>query len=178
MKRKYGDRRDWHRITQKSYHQTYLNSEDYTGYITLYIIEDLREALHQNIKGFTYCIADKGYSWLQHFPKGEHYTITSMFNHYGELIQCYIDICVRHGTTIEGIPWLDDMYLDIIVTPNGRYKILDADELDDALADGSITHEEYLHAWDVTNNLIEKIKHDELQLLKQCLIHRQQCFQL
>jgi uncharacterized protein len=35
MKRKYGDRSGWKRIIERKYAQTYLDTEQFIGYITL-----------------------------------------------------------------------------------------------------------------------------------------------
>ena len=65
------------------------------------------------------CIVDDGYMWLQHFPKGQNCTVTTMFDADGEVIQWYIDICNEIGTE-NNVPWWDDLFLDIIVLPTGE----------------------------------------------------------
>ncbi len=88
-------------------------------------------------------IADAGYSWLQIFPEGTNYTHTTMFDPEGQPVQEYIDIVAEHGVGDDGIPWYDDLYLDITWIPEGSPLLLDQEELEAAHAIGAITQEHY-----------------------------------
>ena len=77
-----------------------------------------------------------------------------MFDLGGELVQWYIDISYQNGLSDEHIPWMDDLYLDIVVLPNGE----DADELEDALLNGSIDRSLYNLARQETARLHSLIK--------------------
>ena len=41
--------------------------------------------------------------------------------------------------TDQGVPWFDDLYLDVVVVKNGEVFLLDEDELEDALGRNDIT---------------------------------------
>ena len=43
MKRKFGDRANWRRITNRQFTCRFVQSKIFTGYITLYTIQDLKE---------------------------------------------------------------------------------------------------------------------------------------
>lgn len=47
------------------------------------------------------------------------------------------------GIDTDGIPYFDDLYLDLIVFPNGEIKVDDMDELEEALRQGDITQEQF-----------------------------------
>ena len=57
------------------------------------------------------------------------------------LIQWYFDIAKEIGIE-NNIPYEDDLYVDIVITPNGRKEILDEEELMDALNKNEITQED------------------------------------
>lgn len=93
MKRKFGDRANWRRITNRQFTCRYVESEEFTGYLSLYTIHELKEPLWKTYGGYTFCTADKGYSWLQYFPKDEHFVVTAMFDDQERIIEWYIDTC-------------------------------------------------------------------------------------
>lgn len=121
MKRKFGDRANWRRITNRQFTCRFVQSKIFTGYITLYTIQDLKEPLWKTYGGSTFCIADKGYSWLQYYPKGEHFVVTAMFDDKERIVEWYIDTCRSQGITDQGVPWFDDLYLDVVVLKDGKY---------------------------------------------------------
>ncbi|MGR3764256.1 DUF402 domain-containing protein [Rossellomorea sp. NS-SX7] len=157
MKRKYGNHATWKRIIKKEYAQTYIDSTSFKGHVTLLHILDVAEPLIVRYRGKEICLADKGYFWLQHFPVNENFSLTTVFNPHGDIVQWYIDICFEIGIDNE-VPWMDDLYLDIVKLPEGEVIHLDEDELDEAFAIGDITIEQYTLAWKVfseINRLIE-----------------------
>lgn len=65
-----------------------------------------------------------------------------MFDAAGRVIQWYIDMSREHGVDDGGgMPWFDDLSLDLVLYPNGRVVVLEEDEPDEALAAGAITQE-------------------------------------
>ncbi|WP_235822131.1 DUF402 domain-containing protein [Gottfriedia luciferensis] len=152
LERRYGDRSNWKRVLKRSYLQTFLNIEEFKGYVTLLNIERVSEPLIVQYKENKVCIVDDGYSWLQHFPSDDHYSLTTMFDTDGAIVQWYIDICRRNGIE-NGVPWMEDLFLDIIVLPNGDVHLLDIDELEEAMRVGVIDKDLYKLAWDEANRL-------------------------
>lgn len=118
MKRKYGDRANWKRVTERRYAQTYLETVSFRGYVSLLQIIKVQEPLYVTYANQSICLADDGYMWLQQFPVGAHHAVTTMFDAEGQVVQWYIDICYRNGINEAGIPWMDDLYLDLIVLLN------------------------------------------------------------
>ncbi len=88
-----------------------------------------------------------------------------MFNFDGEIVQWYIDICYRNGIE-NGVPWMDDLYLDIIVLPTGEVFLIDIDELEDALNTGVIDRNLYNLAWDEAKRIKKLIENGNFDLLK------------
>ncbi|WP_157964471.1 DUF402 domain-containing protein [Exiguobacterium flavidum] len=74
-------------------------------------------------------IVDDGYIWIQQFPDGARYAVTTMFDATGKVVQTYIDICLRVGAD-DGRPWWEDLFLDLIVLPSGEIFLRDVEELE------------------------------------------------
>ncbi|MCB0116449.1 MAG: DUF402 domain-containing protein [Caldilineaceae bacterium] len=172
MKRLFADRPNWKRILAKRFYCAYLSSPFFTGNVSLLCMDQVSEQLWAKHGTPAVCIVDTGYSWLQHFPDNEHFSVTTMFDAEGQILQWYIDICLRNGVTQEGIPYLDDLYLDIVVFPNGEMLLLDSEELEHALTGCEITHEESELAHWVSTDLIGRLNRGEFWLFDLCAYHR------
>lgn len=81
----------------------------------------------------------------------------SIYNNNKEIIEWYFDIAKEIGKE-NGIPYEDDLYLDVVVNPNGEITLLDEDELKMALDRLEITQSDYDMAYSEANKLMEKLK--------------------
>ena len=178
MKRKRADRIDWERILQRRFALTRLEDNIFKGYVSLFCIDEVTEPLIITHRNERVCLADNGYKWLQHFPDGEPYALTSIFNGQDELIRWYLDICKRHWRDEQGIVWYDDLYLDLDISPNGIINVLDVDELDEALKTEGVTHSEYEQAWRVLDSVMSAIEEDMFPLFWLCEEHYQHLLSL
>ena len=170
-KRKYGERPDWSRISQKKYAQTFLETDEFKGYITLLQMLQLTEPLFVQYDKKEVCIANEGYFWLQQFPADKHHSVTTMFNEEGNIIQWYIDICLSNGCE-DGKPWMDDLYLDIILFPTGDIFVKDADELESAYLEGIIDINLYELAWNEVQMIKSLIEKEQFALVNLSCLHR------
>lgn len=172
IKRKYADRSGWKRITKRDFTQSVLDSPEFKGIVTLLFMDQVSEPLFVNYDGKDICIVDDGYCWVQHFPTEKRFSLTTMFNANGEIVQWYIDICDRNGIE-NNIPWLDDLFLDIVVLPSGEVIQLDADELEDALADGIIDQHLYNSAYFEAERILRLIETKKFLLMNLAKEHRE-----
>ena len=178
MKRKYANKGDWDRIMEREFRQKYMDADEYKGYITLIVMKKFREPLiasfhsHQNL-----CLADDGFMWLQYFPKDANHCATVMFNPQQEAVLCYIDIAKPWQLSDEGIPYFDDLYLDVIVMPRGDCYLLDEDELHEALQEGIITAEEAELAEREATQLMSRLHTGELLYLNRAISDLQELLQ-
>lgn len=101
------------------------------------------------------CIKNNNYFWLELFPKDDNYIITIMFDDHSNIIQWYIDIS-KSVCIDSDVPYQDDLYLDIVITPDGKKYILDIDELEEALSRGIISKKEYDFAFVVLKKVEKK----------------------
>ena len=51
----------------------------------------------------------------------------------GYFLEWYFDIAKDSALTENGVPYIDDLYLDVILTPEGKIKMIDQEELQDAI---------------------------------------------
>ncbi|CAI6081272.1 DUF402 domain-containing protein [Cohnella sp. JJ-181] len=172
MKRKFSDRANWRRILKKNYACIPMDEPYFRGFVTLYRIQDLRDPLWKEYNGKRMCLADKGYLWTQHYPRGEHFVVTTMFDQRGQVVQWYIDICKTQGLTDQQVPWFDDLYLDIVVLPTGETLLLDEDELEEALDDGHITQRDSAMAHRTAQRLLSLIRQKKFPYFEMSLKHR------
>ncbi|MFB4328017.1 DUF402 domain-containing protein [Paenibacillus sp. CR_12] len=108
---------------------------------------------------------------MQHFPSESNYCVTTMLNEKKEIIQWYFDISKNIEISDQGVPFGDDLYLDVIVFPNGNLYIKDEDELEEALNSNDIELEDYNLAKSNMKDLIKEIESMENKIIKNGLEH-------
>jgi predicted RNA-binding protein associated with RNAse of E/G family len=77
-------------------------------------------------------------------------------NEADEIVEWYFDMTKENGLD-NGKPFFWDLYLDIAVSSDRMIKILDEDELIEALKLGVITHDDYELANRTCKDLIESV---------------------
>ncbi|WP_010199731.1 DUF402 domain-containing protein [Bacillus sp. m3-13] len=170
LKRRHGDRSEWKRVLERQYTHKFLDTDAFKGYVSLLHIHKVTEPLIVNYKEKRVCIVDDAYMWLQHFPSNEHYSLTTMFDANGEVVQWYIDITNENGVE-NNLPYMDDLFLDIIVLPTGEIIQKDADELEEALTSGTISKVQYQLAWKVAHKINQQIEKNDFGLMEQAKAH-------
>jgi predicted RNA-binding protein associated with RNAse of E/G family len=149
-----------------------MDGDEFRGLVTLYRIHELREPLWKEYNGRKLCLADRGYLWMQHFPRGEHFVVTTMFDDKNRVVQWYIDICKTQGLTDQQVPWFDDLYLDVVVLPSGEVFLLDEDELEDAVRKGVVSNKDAALARKTAGRLLSAIRNGRFRYFTLSLKHR------
>ncbi|WP_242271733.1 DUF402 domain-containing protein [Bacillus cereus group sp. BfR-BA-01310] len=157
MKRKYGDGSTWKRLIEK----TYTVKQVEAGILGILDIKKVREPSYKEYNSKELCIAGDEYTWMQYFINGKNFAITAMLDDQKKLVQYYIDVTKEYKIDERGLPYFDDLYLDVVLLPNGEIYVLDEDELEDAYSMGDITKEEYELAWHITKWIVAAIKKGE-----------------
>ena len=178
MKQRTAERLLWPWITARRFVPHAFATAAFQGVASLLCIDAVREPFWVEWQGRSFCICDGGYTWLQHFPVNTHYAVTTMFDPQGQVIQWSIDICHRHWVDDKGVPWWEDLYLDLLVFPAGDCHIVDGDELDEALQTGVIDVRLHRLAWDEAHRLQSVIQADAFPLLSLSYDHRLQLLQM
>lgn len=162
MKRKFADCKNIANILEKDYFNKYIETEKFKGNISLVKIKKVQnEWIVDEEKR---CILANGYKWLEIYQDGANYCITAIYDNNNILKEWYID--VSNGIGIQdGIPYQDDLYLDVVIIPDGRINFLDEDELEEAYNEGVISKEQYDLAYKVAKNIIATAK-DNMEKLE------------
>lgn len=77
-----------------------------------------------------------------------------MMNDKCEIQVCYMDIIAEQGYDNDGVPYFYDLYLDLVVYPDGTIIEDDMDELQNALKNSDITQQQF----DLALNTCDKLK--------------------
>ena len=131
MKRRYAN------IVGADYTQKRIDEEYFKGYVCNLKFKDISNPLIIKNEVREFCIKDNDYEWFEVYPDNANYAITIMFDDKLNLIEWYFDIAKEVGIE-NNIPYEDDLYLDMIIMPNGQKLVLDEEELIDALNKGEI----------------------------------------
>jgi predicted RNA-binding protein associated with RNAse of E/G family len=154
MKRRFANKPDWSRVLRKEFKIEFIDNEELRGYVSSIYMKKITEPLIIQTKGVDYCIVDKGYSWIQYFPENKNFVLTVMIDEKDNIIQWYFDISEKYELTEDGVPFYDDLFLDIVVLTTGEVILLDEDELQDALSKEEITEKQYEDATKQAQELI------------------------
>ena len=149
IKRKDMRRTDWHRILQRKYTCAECSYQGMQGIASVLLLQKVTQPLI--IEGVT--LAKEGDTWLQLAFRDAYFWVTAMFDEHNDLLQIYFDI--TNGNCLEDPenPCFDDLYLDIVMEPDGVLHVLDQDELDDALNTGEITPRQHQKAMEECERL-------------------------
>lgn len=153
MKRRYANK------VKGEYIQKRIDEDFFSGYVAFVKIKDVQNPLIVNDGVKDVCIKDNDYEWFEVYPDNEYYAITIMFDDKNNLIEWYFDISKEVGIE-DGIPYEDDLYLDMVLAPDGRIFILDEDELQDALNKKEILQADVDLAYNTLNMLKNKYVKD------------------
>lgn len=166
MKRKFADRPDWTRVLEKRFKFIHAENDELDGYLAITYIDKVQDPLFVGIENKDLCLADNGYTWVQYFPERYNYSLTAMFNKEQDLIQLYYDVCNGNFISSSGMPYYDDLYLDVVLLSTGDVLLFDEDELEQALLDRDISKEQYDLAWDEAKRLIKHVDSNKNKLLR------------
>lgn len=155
LKKKTLRRDEWTRVTDKTVALMPVTTTLFSGLACLLSIRGVEAPLwvHEGAFGAVR-IADRGFRWLQLAPEGKHWWLTVMFDERGALVESYFDITRSNDLSDPEGAYFLDMFLDVCIPPEGAPLVLDADELDAALADGSITAAEHALARETAKEIV------------------------
>jgi predicted RNA-binding protein associated with RNAse of E/G family len=132
-----------------------IDDGDYKGYISyLKIIEVNRPRMvGENSKQV--CIADNGYSDISYLPDNENWQLCAIYDNNDMIIEWYFDITRKNSIDEEGKPYCDDLYLDIVLMPDGKIIILDEDELQNAFDNNKLSKKDFDKAYQTKEKLLK-----------------------
>lgn len=160
MKRKYIAKSQWQRIKKSKCVLFNTYQERFNGYASAIFVEKVHEKLVCKLDSREFCLVDDGYSWIQRLPIEKNWSVTTMFDDRGNIIEWYFDITKQNSMDENGQPFYDDLYLDIVVFPSGELVLFDEDELREALESGDITQSDFNLAYSEANKIMDGMAKD------------------
>jgi uncharacterized protein len=164
MKRRFVDRSGWDRILQRQDRLFRCDLEHFQGWGSELKMLRVHEPLFVQNLGASLCIVDDGFTWRHFVPDGLNHVITEMRDSGGAIIQWYIDIVFDHRFDAEDRLYFDDLYLDLVVSPDGHLEVKDADELEEAFRLNAITQAQFDLAWLEMKRLLALLEAGKLNL--------------
>ena len=165
---------EWKCITSKGLHGKRIDSELLTGYVGLIEIHEVSEVQTWKFNDEDIIVCDKGLKWLSILPKDDFYCVTAMINEKEKILLWYIDMIAEQGIDIDGVPYFDDLYLDLVVYPDGTIIFDDMDELEEALIRRYITQEQFNLAIETS----DKLKDGALSNISSFIEYTKKCYEI
>lgn len=139
-----------------------INKEDFKGDIYL---NNFKKISVPYLLENGLCIQDSNYKWLEFYDYNSRIRLTAIYNEKNEIVEWYFDIARCIGKE-NGIPYEDDLYLDVVLGPGGKIILLDEDELKIAFEKNEMTRHEYDEAYQIAKELMKRIKGKEKKVLE------------
>ncbi len=162
-------RSNWQRVVKRKYAHMAVSDESFTGHASLIHIEEITAPLVKTYDGVPLTIVDRGYFWMQLAPYGKKHWLTVMMDAAGNIISFYFDITDNNVLCLDGDSYFYDLYLDVVLLPNGNIYLLDEDELLEALQQGVINQKQFDNAYDTARMLLKCLPNRAQELKAYCL---------
>jgi uncharacterized protein len=173
QKRVHAHRPGWKRMLNRRFYISTINEDEFSGFASLVWMDEVCNPLVKTINGNELMLVGKDFSWLQYYPLGKDFSAVATFDPVGQLVQWYVDVISAMGVDEAGWPWYDDLYLDVVATPEGWVEIIDGDDLDDALINGVITKTWHDQAWKTADRLADEFRTNTFHLSQRARADRE-----
>jgi predicted RNA-binding protein associated with RNAse of E/G family len=144
---------EWSCITEKRVMQKKINETYFTGIVGLICIDEVIKPQYWNFLNKDVLVCDKGMKWLSMIPENEFYVITAMLDSKNNIVLWYIDMIADSGIDEDGAAYYHDLYLDLVVYPDGNIYEDDMDELEEAFYKKEISKDLFDLAIDTNKKL-------------------------
>ena len=162
LKKRYADKYVGGKSKQTIYKTKSVQTDEFCGDVIFYeFIEVNDKIIIPNGKS----IMDKNYKWLEFYDYDSKIKLTAIYDENNKIVEWYFDIARKIGKE-NGIPYEDDLYLDVVVTSEGSIYLLDEDELKNAFNRLEVNNTDYAMAYNEANKLMKKLKNNKDNLQK------------
>ena len=162
LKKRYADKFVGGKSNQTIYKIKSVQTNDFCGDVIFYEFIDVNDKIIiPNGKS----IMDRNYKWLEFYDYNSKIKLTAIYDENNKIIEWYFDIARKIGKE-NSTPYEDDLYLDVVVTPEGSIYLLDEDELKNAFSRLEVNKADYNMAYNEANKLMEKLKNNKDNLQK------------
>lgn len=169
MRQKFIDKIYMKEVKDKVWH---LEKDDkLNGFIALKYVKDIEKPLVYYCNGRKYVGLDKGYSVLEYVPLNRGYNCRVFFDEKNRPLCFYFDI--NNGCGVEnGMPWYDDLYLDVTlecptITGDSYYIRLD-DEAEFKLAkkEGRVDEKTFNKGYGIAAGLMQELREKKNDIVR------------
>lgn len=171
FKRQFADHSNNKEIYSSEYRKMDLKDDPYFGAACLINITKAGEKRWIERKnGEKQVILDANYKWLLLYPKKGDFSVMAIFNTDSQFVQFTFDIGknVNYKTKI---PYLDDLYLDIVMSENNEIQFIGEEELETAYKSSAIKQKDYEIAKKAADRIVNTFyKPQEYEKLKNTAI--------
>lgn len=171
MRQKFIDKVYMREVTEKVWHLE--KDENGQMYIALKFVKEIEKPLTAFCNGKKYVGLDKGYSILEYVPTNRNYNCRVFFDRQNRPICFYFDI--NNGNGVEnGMPWYDDLYLDVTMEcpsiTGGFYYIRldDEPEFKKAKKEGLIDEYTYNKGYEIATSLMTELREQKNDIVNRC----------
>ena len=162
LKKKYTDKYIEGRSRKTIFKIKSIQTNEFNGDVAFYKFLDVKDKfIIPNGKA----IMDNNYKWLEFYDYNSKIKLTTIYDENSEIIEWYFDIARKIGKE-NGVPYEDDLYLDVVVTPEGNIILLDEDELKNAFNRFEVNSTDFDMAYNEANKLMNKLKNNKDNLKK------------
>lgn len=165
---------EWKCIISKNLQGERVITPFFEGYIGLIDIKEVSELQIWKFNGENITVCDKGLKWLSILPQNDWYCITAMMDGNNNILLWYIDMIAAQGTDADDVPYFYDLYLDLVVYPDGTIIVDDQDELEEALTSGDITQAQF----DLAIETSDRLKNGLLSNVNEFIKYTNKCLKL
>lgn len=137
--------------------------QDKNTYITLKEVKAVEQPYNVYINGERVKKLDKGFTIIEYTPLDKKYNVRIHLNEKKEILEYYFDI-IAENKIKDGIPFYNDLYLDVVyfqpaATKEGTYiQLVDCNELEEALKENIIDKEQFDMAYIEAEKLMKELK--------------------
>lgn len=146
-------RDSWSRIISREFTHAPIRQAPFGGVMGLLRFTKVSEPLKVMVGDRLVQVVGSGYYWLQIAPEGEHWWLTAMFDPSLRPLEYYFDVTLENHLD-GGESYFDDLFLDVVISPDGSPYLLDEDELDIALSEGVITKEQHTLSHRIADSIL------------------------
>ncbi len=154
-------RREFSKLTDTELRFAPVSVNDFSGIAGLMDINNVSEIWTVPSASGPAIIAAPGYKWLQLLPDHHKWWLTVMYDENDRLVQYYFDIIDSAYIAEDGEPRFKDMFLDIVMSADGTWKLLDKREFELAHEWGTIGDTDFERALNTCKELTTSIDGNE-----------------
>lgn len=102
-----------------------------------------------------------GFKCVTFLPDKGNWCVNAVYNEEDVIVEWYFDILKSKGVDLSGRHYYKDLYLDVVVRPDYQIRVIDGDELLEALNDGIINREDFDGAYEIADHITKVVVKDK-----------------